>query len=174
MANASGGWKGRASELGNRAARAFGRIGRRAPTTTSATVRVRTGNGPVTVLPPRRGLFASMRQVAQRATSMFRLEVELARAEIKEKTRLIGIGAGLGVGAMFFAFFGLFFLFLTLAAVLATFLPVWASLLIVTLLLLALCATSALLARSFVQRGAPPVPSAAIREAKLTSEALER
>jgi len=173
MADASSGWKGRAAGLKNQAARAVGRV-RRRPASTSATIRIRTGNGPVTVLPPRRGLLASMRQVAQRATSMVRLEVELARSEVKQKTKFIGIGAGFGVGTLFFAFFGLFFLFLTIAAALATFLPVWAALLIVTLLLLALCATCALLAKSYVQRGAPPVPTAAIREAKITSEALER
>ncbi len=92
----------------------------------------------------------------ERATALVQLELELARVEVKNKTTQIGIGVGLGVGAGLFAFIGLVFLFATIAAGLATFLAVWLSLLIVTLLLVALCAVCGLLAKSFVKRGAPP------------------
>ena len=64
------------------------------------------------------------------------------------------------------------FLFATLAAGLATFLPWWLALLIVTLLLGLLVATLALIGRSRIQKGSPPVPEQAIREAKLTGEAI--
>ena len=64
------------------------------------------------------------------------------------------------------------FLFATLAAGLATFLPWWLALLIVTLLLGLLVATLGLIGRSKIQKGSPPVPEQAIREAKLTGEAI--
>ena len=92
--------------------------------------------------------------------------------ELKEKIASLGIGIGLAVGAAVFAFFMLGFLFATIAAVLATFLASWLALLFVP--------SSSLLSRSLlgvlgvgkIKRGTPPVPEQAIREAKLTTEAL--
>jgi uncharacterized protein YneF (UPF0154 family) len=52
--------------------------------------------------------------------------------------------------------------------------PWWLSLLIVTLVLLAGTALLGLLAKSSIQKGTPPVPEQAIREAKLTQDALKR
>ncbi len=123
---------------------------------------------------PRRGLIASVKRTAERATAVFRLEKELAALELKKKAQTIGVGAGLGLVAIFFLFFGLMFLFATIAAGLATFLPVWLSLLIVTLLLFLLCAAFVLLARGRFREAQPFSPEAAIREAKLTAEALKR
>lgn len=175
MADASGGWKKRAAGWKAQAGKALERVGiHRKSTPGGETLRVSAdgnGNRPA---PPKPGLFASARAVKERATALVQLELELARVEVKNKTTQIGIGVGLGVGAGLFAFIGLVFLFLTIAAGLATFLDVWLSLLIVTLLLVALCAVCGLLAKSFVKRGAPPLPTAAIREAQLTSKALEQ
>ena len=66
------------------------------------------------------------------------------------------------------------FMFATIAAGLATFLPVWAALLIVTVMLFILCVLFLVLARGRFQKASPLVPEAAIREAKLTAEALKR
>jgi hypothetical protein len=52
-------------------------------------------------------------------------------------------------------------------------LDAWLALLIVTLGLLAVAGTLGLLARNRIKRGTPPVPEQAIREAKLTTEALK-
>jgi len=52
-------------------------------------------------------------------------------------------------------------------------LDTWLALLIVAVGLLAVAAVLGLLARSLVKRATPPVPELAIREAKLTSEALK-
>ncbi|HST17978.1 MAG TPA: phage holin family protein [Gaiellaceae bacterium] len=173
MADASGGWKDRAAGWKAQAGKALGRVGiHRKGTPETGTLRVSaSGNG---AAPPKPGLFASAKAVKERVTTLVQLEVELARAEVKHKTEQIGIGVGLGVGAGIFAFIGLVFLFATIAAGLATFLDVWLALLIVTLLLIALCAICGLLAKSFVKKGTPPVPTAAIREAQLTSKALEQ
>jgi uncharacterized membrane protein YqjE len=126
------------------------------------------------VVPPRRGLLASVKRTAARAQALIRLERELAGIELKKKAQSVGIGAGLGLVALFFLFFGLMFMFATIAAGFATFLPVWASLLIVTALLFLLCGLFLLLARGRFQKAAPFSPEAAIREAKLTAEALKR
>jgi membrane protein implicated in regulation of membrane protease activity len=72
------------------------------------------------------------------------------------------------------ALFGLWFVFATIAAGLATFLATWLALLITTLLLFALAALLGVIARGAIKRGTPPVPEQAIREAKLTTEALKR
>ena len=118
-------------------------------------------------------LGTATKQVAEHASTLARLEVELAGLELKRKVNQLGIGLGLGAGAGLFAVFMLGFLFATIAAALATAMPTWAALLITTVLLLALAALLGLLARSFIQKGTPPVPEQAMEEAKRTTEALK-
>jgi uncharacterized membrane protein YqjE len=114
------------------------------------------------------------KSVAEHASAIARLEVELATLELKNKATELGIGIGMGVGAAVFALFGLGFVFATIAAALATFLPTWLALLITTGLLFLLAALFGLLARSRIRKGTPPVPEQAIEEAKLTTEAIKR
>jgi hypothetical protein len=120
------------------------------------------------------GVGGAAKEVAEHASAIARLEIELATLEVKKKATSLGIGAGLGVGAALFAFFTIGFLFATLAAGLATFLAVWLALLIVTLLLAALAAAFGLVARARIQKSSPPMPEQAIREAKLTGEAIRQ
>lgn len=119
------------------------------------------------------GLGALAKDVAEHASSLVRLELELATLEVKRKVTALAFGIGLAVGAAVFAVFGLGFLFATVAAALATFLATWLALLIVTVGLLALTAVLGLLAMTKIKKGTPPVPEKAIREAKLTTEALK-
>jgi uncharacterized membrane protein YqjE len=120
------------------------------------------------------GVGGAAKQVAEHASSIARLELELAALELKQKLASLGIGIGLGIGAALFALFMLGFLFTTIAAAFATFLSTWLALLVVTAILLALAATLGLLALGRIKKGTPPVPEQAIREAKLTGEALKR
>jgi uncharacterized membrane protein YqjE len=120
------------------------------------------------------GVGAAAKEVADHASAIAKLELELAGLELKRKVGSLGTGIGMGVGAALFAVFGLGFLFATIAAGLATFLPTWLAILIVTLLLFALAAVLGILARGAIRKGTPPVPEQAIREAKLTSDALKR
>ena len=78
------------------------------------------------------GLGAVARQVAEHASSLFRLELELAQLEVKKKVTSLGLGIGLAIGAAVFAFYGLGFLFATIAAGLATAMSTWLAILIVT------------------------------------------
>jgi hypothetical protein len=119
------------------------------------------------------GLGAAAKQVAEHASSIARLEIELATLELKKKVAALGLGIGLLVGALLVLFYGLGFTFATIAAGLATFLPVWLSLLIVTVFLFAVAGVLAFVGIKKVQRGTPPVPQQAIDEAKLTTQALK-
>ena len=119
------------------------------------------------------GLGASAKEVAEHASSLVRLELELATLELKRKVIALGLGIAFGAGAAIFAVFGLGFAFATIAAALATFLSTWLALLIVTLGLFTLTGVLGLLAIGKIRKGTPPVPEQAIREARLTSDALK-
>ena len=120
------------------------------------------------------GVGAAAKQVAEHASSIARLEMQLAALELKKKAVALGLGVGLGIGAALFGFLALVFSFLTVAAAFATFLAWWASLLITTGVLGGLAATLGLLAIGRLRKGSPPVPEQAIHEAKLTTEAIKR
>jgi hypothetical protein len=119
------------------------------------------------------GLGASAKEVAEHASSLVRLELELATLELKRKVIALGFGIGFGIAAAIVAMFGLGFAFATIAAALATFLATWLALLIVTLGLFLLVSVLGLLALGRIRKGTPPVPEQAIREAKLTTNALK-
>jgi uncharacterized membrane protein YqjE len=119
------------------------------------------------------GLGAVARQVAEHTSSLFRLELELAQLELKKKVTNLGVGIGLAVGAAVFAFYGLGFLFATIAAGLATAMSTWLAILIVTCGLFVVGAILGLIAVNRIQKGTPPIPEQAILEAKLTTEAIK-
>jgi hypothetical protein len=123
--------------------------------------------------PGNASLGSAAKEVAEHASALVRLEIELAKLEISRKVGLLGIGIGLGIGAAVVAVYAVGFLFATIAAALATFLPTWLALLIVTLFLLLVAGILGMLALSRIKRGAPPVPEQAIEEARLTTEALK-
>ena len=124
--------------------------------------------------PENQTLGGAVKEVAEHASTLARLEIELASLELKKKVTAIGVGLGLLAGAVAIGLYGIGFLFATAAAGLATFLPVWLSLLIVTLVLLAAAALLGYLGVRSVDRGTPPLPQQAIDEAKLTTQALKR
>src|ERR1041385_1598110 len=81
------------------------------------------------------GLGGAAKQVPEHASSIARLEIELAILELRKKVTSLGIGIALALGAALFGLFMFGFLFATIAAALATFLATWLALLIVTLAL---------------------------------------
>lgn len=119
------------------------------------------------------GVGGAVKQVAEHASSLAKLELELAGLELKRKVGALGAGLGLGIGAALVALYGLGFLFATIAAVLSIFLDTWLALLLVTVALLAIAGVLGLLALARIKKGTPPIPEQAIREAKLTTEALK-
>jgi hypothetical protein len=118
-------------------------------------------------------LGGAVKEVAEHASALARLEIELASLELKKKVAALGVGLGLLAGAVAIGLYGIGFLFATITAGLATFLPVWLSLLIVTLVLLAAAGVLGYFGVRSVSRGTPPLPQQAIDEAKLTTQALK-
>jgi uncharacterized membrane protein YqjE len=119
------------------------------------------------------GVGPAAKNVAEHASSLARLELELAALELKKKVVALGIGIGMGVGALLFVLFALGFTFATIAAALATAMSTWLALLITTGILFGLAAILGVLALGRIRKGTPPVPEQAIEEAKRTTEALK-
>jgi hypothetical protein len=119
-------------------------------------------------------LSQAAKNVAEHASSMAKLELELAALELKKKAVSLGIGVGLAVGAVLCAFFALGFALATAAAAIATAVSTWLALLIVTASLLVLAGLLGALALGRFRKGTPPVPEQAIREARLTTAAIKR
>jgi uncharacterized membrane protein YqjE len=119
------------------------------------------------------GLGAAVKEVAERASSIVRLELELAAMELRRKVASLGLGIALLLGAALFLVFMLAFVFATIAAALATAMPTWAALLVTTGILLLLSGVLAVIGLAKVRKGTPPLPEQAIQEAKLTTEALK-
>ena len=118
------------------------------------------------------GVGAAAKQVAEHASTLAKLELELAGLELKQKAGSFGAGVGLGIGAAVVGLYAVGFLFATAAVALAIVVDAWLAALIVTLALFAIAALLGLLAVNRFKRATPPVPEQAIREAKLTTEAL--
>ena len=121
----------------------------------------------------RRGLGAAAKLVSERASSLVRLELQLAAAELKQKVIALGLGIALIVGAAVLGLFALLFALATAAAALATTLSTWLALLVVTAGLVLLAGVLGALGLGRVRKGTPPIPVQAIEEAKLTTEALK-
>ena len=119
------------------------------------------------------GLGATAKGVAEHASTLVRLEMELAALELKRKASQLGIGIGLALGAAVFLVFALGFGLATIAAGIATALPWWAALLIVTVGILLVAAILGAVGARLINKGTPPVPEQVITEAKLTTEALK-
>jgi hypothetical protein len=119
------------------------------------------------------GLGSAAKQVAEHASALARLELELAKLEVGRKVAALGVGIGLGLGAAIFAVFMLAFLLAAAAAALATAVSTWLALLLVAAGLLVLTGLLGVLALGRIKRGTPPVPEQAIREAKLTQTVLK-
>lgn len=120
------------------------------------------------------GVGPAAKQVAEHASSLARLELELAALELKKKAQTFATGIGLGVGGALFAVFTLGFAFATIAAGLATTVSTWLALLITTGILLVLTAVLAGVGVLLIRKSTPPLPEQAIEEARRTTEALKR
>jgi uncharacterized membrane protein YqjE len=118
------------------------------------------------------GVGVAAKQVAEHASTLARLEMELASLELKSKVAALGLGAGLAIAAGIIALFALGFGLAAGAAALAIVLDAWLALLIVFTGLLALAGVLALIGLKTLKRGTSPVPKQAIEEAKRTREAL--
>jgi hypothetical protein len=119
-------------------------------------------------------LSSAAKEVADRASTIAKLELELATLELKRKVTSFALGIGFGVGAAILALFGVAFLLAAAGAALALALSTWLALLVMFFVLLAVAGGLGMLAIGAIRKATPPLPEQAIREAKLTTEALKR
>ena len=117
-------------------------------------------------------------EVSEKASLLVREEIELAKAEVKDKVSKLARGAGVGIAAgviLIFAFLmflhGLAWFFNDLLDVGSA---LWIGFAIVMGILVLLAALAGFLAFRWLRGGAPPTPDLAIEEAKRTREALEQ
>ena len=95
------------------------------------------------------GVGTAAKQVAEHASTLTKLNLELARLELKSKAS----GVGFGIGAALVALYGLGFLFAAVAVALAVVLDAWLALLIVTVGLFAIAGGLGLVARAKLKSG---------------------
>ncbi len=95
-------------------------------------------------------------QVSEQTTRLVRDEMRLAQAELKEKGKHAGVGAGLSGGAGLIAFFGGAALITTIILALALLMPVWLSALIVTVALFIIAGIAALVGKKQIKKATPP------------------
>ena len=105
-------------------------------------------------------------QLTEQISRLVRDEARLAQAEVTQKAKRLGVGAGLFGGAGLFAFFGLAVLITTAVLALALVLPAWLAALIVAVVLFAIAGVLALVGKKDVEKGSPPVPTEAIASTK--------
>jgi uncharacterized membrane protein YqjE len=112
--------------------------------------------------------------VSEKASQLVREEIELAKAEVKDKVSKLTKGAVIAAAAGVFAVFGITMLFHALAWLLAdVFDNAEVGFGIVALLLFVLAAISGLVAARLFKKGAPPTPDMAIDQAKRTKADLD-
>lgn len=107
-----------------------------------------------------------VQKASEQLSLLVRDEITLAKAELAEKGKRAGIGAGLFGGAGVLAMYGLGVAIATGVIALDLVLPLWLAALIVTVVLFAVAGVLALLGKKQVGKAVPPEPSAAIESVK--------
>ena len=107
-----------------------------------------------------------LRQLSQETTTLVKQELDLAKAEMSEKGRQAGVGAGLFGGAGVSGLLALIFLSLAIVAAIDTATYAWLAALSVGVLWAVAAAVLALQGREKVQQAVPPAPEQAIESTK--------
>jgi uncharacterized membrane protein YqjE len=103
-----------------------------------------------------------VQRLSQQTAELVRQEMRLAQAEMQDKGKRAGIGAGMFGGAGLVALYGVGALIATAILLIGTALEPWLAALIVGVVLLAAAGVLALLGRKQVERATPPKPERAI------------
>jgi hypothetical protein len=107
-----------------------------------------------------------VKQLSEQTSALARKEVELAKAELTEKGRAAGIGAGMFGGAGLFGLFAFAALTAALILALAIVLDAWLAALIVAAAYGAVAGVLALVGKQRVEEATPPAPEQAIDSVK--------
>jgi uncharacterized membrane protein YqjE len=107
-----------------------------------------------------------LKELSDHTTTLVRQEIELAKAELGEKGKKAGLGAGMFGGAGLFGVFALAALTTCIIVALDSAMPLWLAALIVAVVYGAIAAVLALQGRNKVQEAGPPVPEQATESVK--------
>ena len=105
-------------------------------------------------------------RLSSQISELVRGELALAKAELAQKGKRAGIGAGLAGTAGVLALYGVGALITTVIAALALVLPVWAAALIVAVVIFIVAGVLGLLGKNQIQRATPPVPESTVESVK--------
>jgi uncharacterized membrane protein YqjE len=108
--------------------------------------------------PRDRGLGELVKDLASQTSTLVRQEIQLAQAEVTQRGKLAGKGAGMLAGAAVTALLGLGAFTALLIIALDSFLPLWLATLIVTLLWFAVAAALGMSGKKALQASTPPAP----------------
>jgi uncharacterized membrane protein YqjE len=99
-----------------------------------------------------------LKELSDQTTTLVKQEIELAKAELEEKGKKAGLGAGMFGGAGLFGVFALAALTTCIIAVLESPLSLWLAALVVAVVYAAIAGVLALQGRNKVKEAVPPVP----------------
>src|SRR5690349_19227726 len=111
-----------------------------------------------------------VQQLTEQATALVREELAAARAEMVDKGKRAGIGAGYFGAAGMIACYGLGALAVTIGALLALAWPAWLAALVTTVLLLAVAGSAALIGKGQLRK---PFPEEAVASGRRDVEAVK-
>ncbi|HEV2724416.1 MAG TPA: phage holin family protein [Thermoleophilaceae bacterium] len=107
-----------------------------------------------------------LKELSNQTTTLVKQELELAKAEMAEKGKKAGLGAGMFGGAGLFGLLALGSLTASLIAALDTGMELWLAALIVTVVHAVIAGALALVGKQKTQEATPPAPQQAIDSTK--------
>lgn len=107
-----------------------------------------------------------VKQLSEQSTRLIRDELRLAQAEMTEKAKHAGAGAGLAAAGGVVALFGVGALIATIILLLSLVLPAWLAALIVTVVLFVVAGVLALIGRKQLKQATPVAPERSVTSVK--------
>jgi hypothetical protein len=120
----------------------------------------------------KKSIFALLSDVPTLVRELVKGELELLKTEIVAKLKILGLGAGLILGAVIVLFFFIGVLLTAGILGLATIMPGWLAALIVAFVLLIAIAILAWIGYREIKKAMPPVPEATIKNLKRDINAI--
>ena len=116
-----------------------------------------------------------LKQLSQETSTLVKQELDLAKAEMTEKGKKAGVGAGMLGGGGLVALYAVAALLTAVVLGLAEAMPAWLAALIVAVLLSAVAGVLAMFGRKEVTQAVPPVPQETVHSVKADiDEVMER
>jgi hypothetical protein len=114
-----------------------------------------------------------VKNLTEQVSLLIRDELKLAEYEMTRKAKRIGRGAGMFGGSGLVALYAIGCLLAAAIIGLASVLPAWAAALIVGGALLVIAGVAALMGKSQVSKGVPPVPEQTVQSVKADVEEIK-